>query len=92
MVDGQHHHVSARYLYQYAAEAAWKEDNRRLPNGEAFRRNHRGDGRRLRRPDLQDRDAAGREQPRQLPDDGATGAWGQARTDANCSTCFAQAN
>ena len=38
MVDGQHHHVSARYLYQYAAEAAWKEDNRRLPNGEAFRR------------------------------------------------------
>jgi len=38
MVDGQHHHVSARYLYQYAAEAAWKEDNRRLANGEAFRR------------------------------------------------------
>ena len=38
MVDGQHHHVSARYLYQYAAEAAWKEDNRRLSNGDAFRR------------------------------------------------------
>ena len=38
MVDGQHHHVSARYLYQYAAEAAWKENNRRLPNGDAFRR------------------------------------------------------
>ena len=38
MVDGQHHRVSARYLYQYAAEAAWKEDNRRLPNGDAFRR------------------------------------------------------
>ena len=38
MVDGQHHHVSARYLYQYAAEAAWKEDNRRLPNGAAFSR------------------------------------------------------
>ncbi len=38
MVDGQHHHVSARYLYQYAAEAAWKEDNRRLPNGHAFAR------------------------------------------------------
>ena len=38
MVDGQHHHVSARYLYQYAAEAAWKEDNRRLANGDAFRR------------------------------------------------------
>ena len=36
MVDGQHHHVSARYLYQYAAEAAWKEDHRRLPNGAAF--------------------------------------------------------
>ncbi len=38
MVDGQHHRVSARYLYEYAAEAAWKEDNRRLPNGDAFRR------------------------------------------------------
>ena len=41
MVDGQHHHVSARYLYQYAAEAAWKENNRRLPNGDAFRRTAR---------------------------------------------------
>ena len=37
MVDGQHHHVSARYLYQYAAEAAWKEDHRSLSNGDAFR-------------------------------------------------------
>lgn len=36
MVAGQHHFVTARYLHQYAAEAAWKEDNRRLPNGEAF--------------------------------------------------------
>ena len=33
-----HHHVSASYLYQSAAEAAWKEDNRRLSNGDAFRR------------------------------------------------------
>jgi len=33
MVDGQHHRVSARYLHQYAHEAAWKEDHRRLPNG-----------------------------------------------------------
>jgi transposase-like protein len=38
MVDGQHHHVSARYLYQYAAEAAWKEDHRRNSNGAAFSR------------------------------------------------------
>ena len=36
MVAGQYHFVTARYLHQYAAEAAWKEDNRRLPNGEAF--------------------------------------------------------
>ncbi|WP_018044073.1 IS1595 family transposase [Methylobacterium sp. 88A] len=36
MVSGQHHFVTARYLHQYAAEAAWKEDNRRLPNGMAF--------------------------------------------------------
>lgn len=33
MIDGQHHHVTARYLHQYAHEAAWKEDHRRLPNG-----------------------------------------------------------
>ena len=38
MVSGQHHFVTARYLYQYAAEAAWKEDNRREPNGTAFAR------------------------------------------------------
>lgn len=36
MVAGQHDFVTARYFYQYAAEAAWKEDNRRLLNGEAF--------------------------------------------------------
>ncbi len=33
MVDGQHHHVSARYLHQYAAHAAWVEDHSRLDNG-----------------------------------------------------------
>ena len=33
MVDGQHHHVSARYLHAYAAQAAWMEDHRRLSNG-----------------------------------------------------------
>jgi transposase-like protein len=38
MVSGQHHHVSARYLYQYANEAAWKEDHRRLTNEAAFGR------------------------------------------------------
>lgn len=36
MIGGQHHHVSARYLFQYANEAAWKEDHRREPNGSAF--------------------------------------------------------
>lgn len=36
MVSGQHHFVTARYLHQYAAEAAWKEDHRRMPNGMAF--------------------------------------------------------
>ena len=29
----QNHKVSARYLYQYANEAAWKEDHRREANG-----------------------------------------------------------
>ena len=33
MVSGQHHHVSPRYLYQYATHAAWLEDHRRLDNG-----------------------------------------------------------
>lgn len=33
MVDGQHHHVSPQYLYQYAHHAAWLEDHRRLDNG-----------------------------------------------------------
>ena len=30
---GQHHHVSPRYLHQYAAHAAWMEDHRRTDNG-----------------------------------------------------------
>ena len=33
MVQGQHHHVSPRYLSAYAAHAAWTEDHRRLSNG-----------------------------------------------------------
>ncbi len=33
MVGGQHHHVSPKYLHQYAAHAAWLEDHRRSSNG-----------------------------------------------------------
>lgn len=33
MVQGQHHHVSPRYLHQYATQAAWLEDKRRESNG-----------------------------------------------------------
>lgn len=33
MVQGQHHFVSPKYLYQYANQAAWLEDNRRVDNG-----------------------------------------------------------
>ncbi len=33
MVRGQHHHVSPRYLANYANQAAWLEDHRRQPNG-----------------------------------------------------------
>lgn len=33
MVQGQHHHVSARYLHAYAEHAAWLEDHRALDNG-----------------------------------------------------------
>src|SRR6266446_4055085 len=34
---GQHHRISGRYLFQYANEMAWREDNRRLPNGMNWR-------------------------------------------------------
>ncbi|MFD0916887.1 IS1595 family transposase [Pseudahrensia aquimaris] len=34
MVEGQHHHVSPHYLYQYANQAAWLEDHRFESNGE----------------------------------------------------------
>lgn len=34
MIDGQHHHVSPQYLYQYANHAAWMEDHRRVANGQ----------------------------------------------------------
>ena len=30
---GQHHHISGKYLLAYAAEMAWREDNRRVANG-----------------------------------------------------------
>ncbi len=33
MVQGQHHHVSPRYLHAYAAHAAWMEDHRKTDNG-----------------------------------------------------------
>ena len=33
---GTHHHISGRYLHQYANEMAWREDNRRQPNGTLF--------------------------------------------------------
>ena len=33
---GQHHHISGRYLYAYAGEMAWREDHRRVTNGEMF--------------------------------------------------------
>lgn len=32
-VTGQHHHVSHQCLYQYANEAAWREDHARTANG-----------------------------------------------------------
>jgi hypothetical protein len=38
MIRGQHHHVSARYLSQYANHAAWLEDHRRMSNGDLTRR------------------------------------------------------
>ena len=34
---GVHHRISGQYLYQYANEMAWREDNRRIPNGMQWR-------------------------------------------------------
>lgn len=31
---GIHHHIAGRYVLQYAQESSWREDNRRLSNGE----------------------------------------------------------
>jgi transposase-like protein len=33
---GTHHHISGAYLAAYAAEADWREDNRRVSNGEQY--------------------------------------------------------
>lgn len=30
---GTHHHISGKYLHGYAAEMAWREDNRKVSNG-----------------------------------------------------------
>jgi transposase-like protein len=35
---GHHHHISGPYLLRFAQEAAWREDNRRVPNGEQVNR------------------------------------------------------
>ena len=35
---GHHHHVAGAYLLRYAQEAAWREDNRRVSNGEQVQR------------------------------------------------------
>jgi transposase-like protein len=33
MEVGTHHHIAGPYLYAYAGEASWREDNRRITNG-----------------------------------------------------------
>lgn len=33
---GTHHHIAGPYLNAYASEMAWREDNRRVPNGTQF--------------------------------------------------------
>lgn len=33
---GTHHHIAGAYLHAYAQEMAWREDNRRVSNGEQF--------------------------------------------------------
>lgn len=35
---GHHHHIAGAYLLRYAQEASWREDNRRVSNGDQVRR------------------------------------------------------
>jgi hypothetical protein len=35
---GHHHHIVGNYLLRYAQEASWREDNRRVSNGDQVRR------------------------------------------------------
>jgi len=35
---GHHHHISGDYLLRYAQESTWREDNRRVPNGDQVSR------------------------------------------------------
>ncbi len=35
---GHHHHLAGAYLLRYAQEASWREDNRRVPNGDQVSR------------------------------------------------------
>lgn len=35
---GHHHHIAGEYLLRYAQEASWREDNRRVTNGEQVNR------------------------------------------------------
>lgn len=34
---GHHHHIAGTYLLRYAQESSWREDNRRVSNGEQAR-------------------------------------------------------
>ena len=34
---GYHHHIAGTYLLRYAQAASWREDNRRISNGEQVR-------------------------------------------------------
>ena len=35
---GHHHHIAGQYLLRYAQEASWREDNRRVSNGDQVNR------------------------------------------------------
>jgi ISXO2-like transposase domain len=35
---GHHHHIAGVYLLRYAREASWREDNRRVSNGDQVNR------------------------------------------------------
>ena len=54
---GIHHHIAGAYLLSYAQESSWREDNRRVSNGDQVNRLWQFPPVRVRTADSQDNEA-----------------------------------